>query len=110
MPLLLYRRGTTWSLPALAPLLGLAGLAGAFPALAGRARGPLTRAALGALGAWWALLAAPLLGRETLGARAPARLRGAGDPPRAPAIPPPTTRRRPDAAPTRARSTTSWAR
>ena len=32
------------------------------PALAGRARGPLTRAALGALGAWWALLAAPLLG------------------------------------------------
>jgi hypothetical protein len=27
----------------------------------------VTRAALGALGAWWALLAAPLLGRETLG-------------------------------------------
>jgi hypothetical protein len=67
VPLLLYRRGTAWSLPALAPLLGLVGLAGAFPALAGQARGAATRAALGALGAWWALLAAPLLGRETLG-------------------------------------------
>jgi hypothetical protein len=67
VPLLLYRRGTAWSLPALAPLLGLAGLAGAFPALAGQAKGAVTRAALGALGAWWALLAAPLLGRETLG-------------------------------------------
>ena len=39
VPLLLRRRGTTWSVPALAPLLGLAGLAGAYPALAGRARG-----------------------------------------------------------------------
>jgi eukaryotic-like serine/threonine-protein kinase len=67
VPLLLRRRGAAWSVPALAPLLGLAGLAGAYPALAGRARGPLTRAALGALGAWWALLAAPLLGRELLG-------------------------------------------
>jgi hypothetical protein len=60
VPLLLRRRGATWSVPALAPLLGFATLAGAYPALAGRARGPLTRAALGALGAWWTLLAAPL--------------------------------------------------
>ena len=37
VPLLLYRRGTAWSVPALAPLLGLATLAGAYPALAGRA-------------------------------------------------------------------------
>lgn len=66
VPLLLRRHGTTWSLPALAPLLGLATIAGAYPALAGRARGWFTRAALGALGAWWALLAAPLLGREIL--------------------------------------------
>src|SRR3954451_9740543 len=44
VPLLLYRHGTTWSLPALAPLLGLATLAGAYPALAGRSGGPLTRA------------------------------------------------------------------
>ena len=55
VPLLLYRHGTTWSLPALAPLLGLATLAGAYPALAGRAR-LAARAALGALGAWWWLL------------------------------------------------------
>ena len=38
-----------------------------YPAIAGRAQGALTRVALGALGAWWALLAAPLLGRELLG-------------------------------------------
>jgi eukaryotic-like serine/threonine-protein kinase len=67
IPLLLRRHGTTWSLPAAAPLLGLAAIAGAYPALAGQARGWFARAALGALGAWWALLAAPLLGRETLG-------------------------------------------
>ena len=53
-------------MPALAPLLGLATIAGAYPALAGRAQGWFTRAALGALGAWWALLAAPLLGRAML--------------------------------------------
>jgi hypothetical protein len=56
VPLLLYRRGMAWSVPALAPALGLATLAGAYPALAGRARGWFTRAALGALGAWWVLL------------------------------------------------------
>ena len=69
VPLALRHRGTMWCVPALAPLLGLATLAGAYPALAGRARGPLTRAALGALGAWWALLAAPLLGEAILGAK-----------------------------------------
>src|SRR3954452_19184018 len=58
VPLALYRRGTAWSVPALAPLLGLAGLAGASPAIAGRARGWVARAALGALGAWCAVLAA----------------------------------------------------
>ena len=58
VPLLLRRHGLTWSVPALAPLLGLATIAGAYPALAGRAQGWFTRAALGALGAWWALLAA----------------------------------------------------
>ena len=66
VPLLLRRHGLTWSVPALAPLLGLATIAGAYPALAGRAPGWFTRAALGALGAWWALLAAPLLGRAML--------------------------------------------
>jgi eukaryotic-like serine/threonine-protein kinase len=63
-PLLLRRRGLTWSLPAVAPALGLAGLAGAYPALAGRVAGPFARAALGAAGLWWLLLAEPLSGRE----------------------------------------------
>ncbi len=45
---------------------GSRGLAGAYPALAGRARRWHVRIALGALGAWWALLAAPLLGQAIL--------------------------------------------
>jgi hypothetical protein len=77
VPLLLRRHGTLWSAPALAPLLGLAVLAGAYPALAGRARGWFTRAALGALGAWWALLAAPLLDRAVLLEPGDALVRGA---------------------------------
>ena len=56
--------GAGWSLPAAAPLLGLAGLAGAYPAIAGAVRGPWARAALGAAGLWWLLLAEPLLGRD----------------------------------------------
>ncbi|WP_053226607.1 serine/threonine-protein kinase [Solirubrobacter soli] len=71
VPLALRRDGATWSVPAVAPLLGLATIAGAYPAFAGRARGAVTRAALGALGAWWALLAAPLLGTATLGGEDP---------------------------------------
>ena len=66
VPFVLARAPMTWSAPVLAPLLGLAGLAGAFPALAGRARGVLERAALGALGAWWLLLAEPLTGHRLL--------------------------------------------
>jgi eukaryotic-like serine/threonine-protein kinase len=65
-PLLLRGASLGWSLPAAAPLLGLAGLAGAFPAVAGMARRGWTRAALGALGLWWLLLAEPLLGRALL--------------------------------------------
>jgi hypothetical protein len=63
-PLLLRHRGLTWSLPAAAPALGLAGLAGAYPAVAGRVRGIWARAALGAAGLWWLLLAEPLLERK----------------------------------------------
>jgi len=63
VPPLLRRDGAAWSLPAAAPVLGLAGLAAAFPALAGRARTAPARAALGGLGAWALLLAEPLLGR-----------------------------------------------
>jgi hypothetical protein len=63
-PLLLRRRGLVWSLPAAAPLLGLAGVSGAYPAVAGAVRGPWARAALGAAGLWWLLLAEPLIGRD----------------------------------------------
>jgi hypothetical protein len=59
---LLRRAGTLWSVPAGAPLLGLAGLAGAWPALAAQAARPWQRAALGALGAWWLALAEVLTG------------------------------------------------
>jgi hypothetical protein len=77
VPLLLRRRGLLWSAPALAPLLGLAGVAGAYPALAGRAGGWAARAALGALGAWWALLAASALGAQMLGEEGAALAGGA---------------------------------
>jgi serine/threonine protein kinase len=56
--------GAGWLGCALAPALGLAGLAGAFPAIAGQASRWRDRAALGALGYWWLALAAPLLGRR----------------------------------------------
>ena len=65
-PLLLRRRGLLWSLPALAPALGLVGLAGGYPAIAGQVRGVWARAALGACGLCWLLLAEPLLGRDLL--------------------------------------------
>jgi hypothetical protein len=70
------RAGPAWLLAALAPALGLVGLAGAFPAIAGQPRRWRERAALGALGYWWLTLAEPLLGaRLWLGAPAgtPAR-------------------------------------
>jgi hypothetical protein len=55
--ILLRRSGALWSLPAGASLLGVAGLAGAWPALAAQAARPWNRAALGALGCWWLALA-----------------------------------------------------
>jgi eukaryotic-like serine/threonine-protein kinase len=66
VPLLLPRAGAWWSAPGAAPALGLLGLAGAFPALAGQARTLPRRATLGALGAWWLLLVEPVLGRRLL--------------------------------------------
>lgn len=68
--LLLRRHGPLWSLPAGAPLLGFAGLAGAWPALAGQATRAWQRAALGALGFWWLALAEIVAGRR-LGLGAP---------------------------------------
>jgi serine/threonine protein kinase len=58
------RLGTGWLAGAFAPALGLAGLAGAYPALAGQASRWRQRASLAALGYWWLLLAEPLLSRR----------------------------------------------
>ena len=57
--------GALWSLAAVAPLLGVVGLASAFPALAGLARGPLRRASLAAAGFLW-LVGAELVSGDTL--------------------------------------------
>src|SRR5688572_12644404 len=65
--------GHAWSLPAAAPLLGLATLAGAFPAIAGRAGRWWQRAGLGAAGLWWLLLAEPLLDVTLLAGAEPPR-------------------------------------
>jgi hypothetical protein len=72
-PLLARRSPLAWSLPAVAPVLALAGLVSAYPALAGRARRPLVRAGLGAAGAAWALLAEPVLHRALVLGVPPAR-------------------------------------
>ncbi len=58
--------GTWWSAPGLAPALGLLGLAGVYPVVAGQSWRFTTRAALGALGAWWLLLGELLTGRQLL--------------------------------------------
>jgi len=70
-PLLLMgpRPGVGWLTGGLAPLLGLVGLAGAYPAIAGQASHWSERAALGALGYWWLILAGPLLVDGSTGAR-----------------------------------------
>jgi hypothetical protein len=53
---------TAWPLPAGAVGLGLIGVAGAWPAVASWASSPWRRAALGAAGWIWLLLAAPIVG------------------------------------------------
>ncbi len=65
-PILLRTTPLAWSAPALAPALGLIGLAGAFPALAGTARSAWTRVGLAVTGLLWLLLAEALLGRALL--------------------------------------------
>jgi hypothetical protein len=69
--LLWHARASWWSTPALAPLLGVITAAGAWPALAGQARRATERAALGALGCWWLMLAEALTGRTLLLGPAP---------------------------------------
>jgi serine/threonine protein kinase len=56
-------RPTSWPLSAAAPALGLIGLAGAWPALAARARTALNRAALGAIGWVWVVAATATSGK-----------------------------------------------
>jgi serine/threonine protein kinase len=58
------RAGPGWLAAGLAPALGLAGLAGAFPALTGQRSSWLARAGLAALGFWWLALAESLLRRR----------------------------------------------
>ena len=62
-----------WPVSAAAPALGLLGLgvAGAWPALAARAATPWRRAALGAIGWVWLLLAGAIAGRTLYLPRAP---------------------------------------
>jgi eukaryotic-like serine/threonine-protein kinase len=55
---------TTWPLSAGAPALGLIGLAGAWPAVAARATTFWRRAALGAIGWIWLLLASAIAGKS----------------------------------------------
>jgi serine/threonine protein kinase len=56
--------GLGWIVCTLAPVLGLAGLAGVFPAIAGQAVRWRVRAAFGALGYWWLILSEPLLAQH----------------------------------------------
>jgi hypothetical protein len=56
-------RATSWPLPAAAPALGLIGLAGAWPAVAGLAGSLWRRAVLGAAGWVWVLVAGSITGR-----------------------------------------------
>jgi hypothetical protein len=67
-PLLLAGAPWLWSLPALAPALGIVGLAPAFPALAARivAAAPHRRAALAVAGYWWLAVLEALCGRRLL--------------------------------------------
>jgi serine/threonine protein kinase len=75
--LLVRRPAVRWLALALAPALGLAGLAGAFPALAGQAARWRSRALLGALGYWWLCLAELSDGHALGSLLSPALLLGA---------------------------------
>ena len=66
IPLLMPRAGLLWSLPALAPLLGAAGIAPLYVAVAGIAPTPLRRAGAAAAGLWWLVLAEAATGNELL--------------------------------------------
>jgi hypothetical protein len=66
LPLLLPRAGRTWSLPAMAPLLGAIGLGPAFVGVAGLPATRWRRAGLAAAGFLWLAAAEVLTGRSLL--------------------------------------------
>lgn len=68
VPVVVLVRGTPvrWSLPAVAPGLGITGLATGYVALAGQAPRATQRFALGLLGCWWLVLAEALTGERLL--------------------------------------------
>ena len=70
--LLIPWRATSWPLAIAAPVLGAVGLAGAWPALAGRASGfGWRRAALAAIGYVWVILASLVVGTDLYTRRPP---------------------------------------
>jgi hypothetical protein len=66
VPLLLPRAGLWWSVPALAPLLGAAGIAPLFVAVAALAPTPWRRAGVAAAGCLWLLVAEVITGTNLL--------------------------------------------
>jgi hypothetical protein len=66
VPLMLPRSGRLWSLPALAPLLGIVGLAPAYVGVAALARGAWRQVALAAAGFLWLAAAEALTGSPLL--------------------------------------------
>lgn len=71
-PALLPRAGVLWPVPALAPILGLGGMALAFPAVAGLAPTVWRRAGLAAAGLLWLIAGEAIAGRRLLGGPASA--------------------------------------
>lgn len=65
-PALLPRAGVLWPVPALAPILGLGGIALAFPAVAGLASSAWRRAGLAAAGLLWLIAGEAIAGRRLL--------------------------------------------
>jgi len=66
VPFLLPRAGLLWSVPVLAPLLGIIALAPAFVGVAALAPTRARRAGLSAVGLWWLVLGEALTGRALL--------------------------------------------
>ena len=66
---LMWRSPEWWSVPSLAPTLGVPGMSGAWPAVASFGSGVWLRAAAGAAGAWQICCAQLLLGQNLMGSK-----------------------------------------